>query len=167
MKIFSNTGSFARRVGKAALSRLGTCWRSRVRTTALVLVIVLFANYVGQDAAARPKPAVLVSNSKATGVIAGMVGVVALVGVGTYFIIQSAHTVKGCVSDDPDHLLLHTDDGKTFILLGATTHIKADTRINVRGSRKKKIKGITDQPTFIVEKVNKVYGACPVNPVNR
>jgi hypothetical protein len=165
LKIFSNT-LFARRAGITALSRLGSCWRNRVRATALGLVCVLLANSLGEGAAPRPKPAATDFNGRGSAVAAAMVGTVALIGVGTYFIIQQAHTVKGCVSDDPDHLLLHTDDGKTYVLLGATTHINADTRIKVRGTRKKKIKGLTDQPTFIVEKVNKVYGACSVNPTN-
>lgn len=162
MKIFSNTGSFVRRTADAALSRLGACWTTRVRTTALILVAVLFANSVGQDPAAQEKP--IVSKSETTGIIAGVAGGVAVVGIGAYFIIQSAHTVTGCVTDDPDHLLLHTEDGKIYILLGATTHIKADTRIKVRGTRKKKISGLTDQPTFVVEKMNKVYGSCSVAP---
>jgi hypothetical protein len=165
LNIFSNPASFAKRAALATLSRAGGCWwRTCVRTTALLLTAVLFANSVGQDGAAQARPRVLISNSKATGAIAGGVAVVALIGVGVYFVIQSAHTVKGCVTDDPDHLLLHTGDGKTYILLGATTHIKADTRIKVRGTRKKKINGITDQPSFVVEKLDKVYGSCAVAP---
>ncbi len=166
MKIFSNTVSIARRAAIAALSRLELCWRNRVRITAMVLVCVLLANAVGQGTEVKPRPKVLVSKSEATGIVAGVVGVVAVVGVGAYLVIQSAHTVKGCVTDDPDHLLLHLGNGKTYVLLGATTNIKADTRIKVRGTRKKRIRGITDQPTFLVEKLNKVYGPCSVSPAN-
>lgn len=163
MTRFSNTVSFARRTARAALSRLGACWRSRVRITALALAFVLLADSLGQDSAAQQRPTV--TNSQAALAIGAVAGTVAVVGIGTYFIIQHAHTMTGCVTDDPDHLLLHTEDGKTYVLLGATTNIKADTRIKVRGSRKKKIRGISDQPSFIVEKVNKVYGPCTVSPV--
>jgi hypothetical protein len=96
---------------------------------------------------------------------AGLVTGVALIGVGVYIIIQQAHTVNGCVSDDPNGLLLHTKDGKTYVLLGATTNIQANTRIKVRGTKRKKINGVTDQPSFVVEKLNKVYGSCSVSPV--
>jgi hypothetical protein len=98
--------------------------------------------------------------------VAGVGGVAAGIGVGVYFAMQFAHTVKGCVSEDPNGLLLHTQNGKTYVLLGATSNIKADTTIKVRGTRRKKIPGLTDQPTFVVEKVNKVYGSCSVIPAN-
>jgi hypothetical protein len=165
---FFNTGSFARRAAIAAFSRLGACWRSRGRGTALILAAVLLAHSVGQDSAAqaKPRPDVLVTKSEGTLVVAGLVAPVAVIGVGVYFIIQHAHTVTGCVSDDPNQLLLHTKDGKTYILLGATTNIKADTRIKVRGTKKKKIAGVTDQPSFVVEKLNKVYGPCSVSALN-
>lgn len=173
MTIFSNTGSFARRAAVAAWSSLGACWRSRVRSTALILAVALFANSVNQDSAAQSRarltpsrPEVTVTKSQGALAIGGVAGTVAVVGIATYLIIQRAHTVKGCVTDDPDHLLLHTEDGRTYVLLGATTNIKADTVIKVRGSRKKKISGLTDQPTFIVEKVNKVYGPCSVPGAN-
>jgi hypothetical protein len=103
-------------------------------------------------------------NTKATLITAALVTTVAVIGVGVYVVIQHAHTVKGCVTDDPNHLLLHTDDGKTYVLLGATTNIKADTRIKVRGTRRKKIAGVTNEPSFVVEKLNKVYGSCSVSP---
>ena len=140
-----------------------------MRITALVLVTMLLANSVGLDSAAqttpRPRPQDdLGIKSKTTLATAGVIGVVAAIGVGVYVVIQQAHTVKGCVSEDPNGLLLHTKDGKTYVLLGATTNIKADTTIKVRGTRRKKIPGITDQPSFVVEKVNKVYGPCSVNP---
>ena len=161
MKKFSNTNSFARRAVIAALSRLGACWRSRVRITALVLVAVLFSTCVGQESRAQA-----VSKAKSTGIVAAVVAPPILIGVGVYFVIQSAHTVKGCVTDNPNGLLLHLGDGKVYILLGATTNIKADTRIKVRGTRKKKIIGLTDQPTFVVERLGKVYGSCSVSTPN-
>jgi hypothetical protein len=88
------------------------------------------------------------------------------IGLGVYFAVQQAHTVKGCVIDNPDGLSLQLENGKTYVLLGATTNIKADERIKVTGTRRKKIAGLTDQPTFVVEKLNKVYGSCSVAPVN-
>lgn len=168
MKNFLNPGSFVNSVAFAALSRLGACWRSRVRMTAIVLVVALFATSMGQDslAQARPEAALegLGPKAKTTLAVTGMVAVVSGIGVGVYAVLQHAHTVKGCVSDDPNELLLHTQDGKTYVLLGNTTKIKADTTIKVTGTRKKKIAGITDQPSFVVEKLDKEYGTCSVTP---
>jgi hypothetical protein len=49
------------------------------------------------------------------------------------------------------------------MLIGNTANIKADTMIKVRGTRRKRVPGLTDQPTFVVEKLGKTYGPCPSN----
>jgi hypothetical protein len=169
LKNFFNPGSFARSAAFAAFSRLGASWRSRVRITSLVLIAVLFASSLGQDSLAKTRPHAALEgvsvSGKATLAAAGLVAGVTLIGVGVYVMIQHAHTVNGCVSDDPNGLLLHTKDGKTYVLLGATTNIKPDTRIKVRGTKRKKIDGVTDRPSFVVEKLDKVYGSCSVSPV--
>lgn len=169
MKNFFNPGSFARSAAFAAFSRLRTPWRSRARITALVLVAALLTNAIGQQPVPKPRPAAALDGvglkAKATLATAAVVTAVALIGLGTYFIIQRAHTVTGCVTDDPNVLLLHTGDGKTYVLLGATTNIKANTKIKVRGTKRKMIPGVIDQPSFVVEKLNKTYGTCSVAPV--
>jgi hypothetical protein len=168
LKIFLNPGSFARNAAIAAFSRVRAPWRGRGRLTAVVLIVALFANSLGQAPTPRPRPEAVLDGvgieTKGTLVTAALVTTVALIGVGVYVIVQHAHTVKGCVTDDPNKLMLHTSDGKTYVLLGATTNIVADTRIKVRGSKRKKIDGVTDQPSFVVEKLDKVYGPCSVSP---
>ena len=168
MKNFFNPGSFARRAAIAAFSRLGVLWRSRARMTALLLIAALLTNAIGQETTPKPRPAAALEGvglkAKATLATAAVVGAVAVIGVGVYVAIQRAHTVTGCVTDDPNVLLLHTGDGKTYVLLGATTNIKADTKIRVRGTKRKTIPGVIDQPSFVVEKLNKTYGSCSVTP---
>jgi hypothetical protein len=135
----------------------------------LLLLAALFANSLGSDVAGQEDPRIsrggLGTKAAVTLGVAALGGIASGIGVGVYFAVQRAHTVKGCVIDNPDGLLLQTQDGKTYVLLGATTNIKADERIKVTGTRKKKIKGLTDQPTFVVEKLDKVYGTCSVAPV--
>jgi hypothetical protein len=135
---------------------------------ALVLVAALAANSLGGDVAAQERPRAVLeglgTNAQATVIIVTLVATVTGIGAGIYFAVQQAHSVKGCVIDNPDGLMLQTKDGKTYVLLGATTNIKANERIKVIGTRKKKIPGLTDQPTFVVEKLSKVYGACSVSP---
>jgi len=167
---FFNSSPSARSVAAATLLRLGACWRSRVRVIAMVLVAALSANCVGQESATPRRPDAVLDGvglgAKTTLATAAVIATVAVIGLGVYASIQHAHTVKGCVSDTPDGLLLKTDDGKTFVLLGNTTKIKGDTKIKVRGTRRKKIPGVTDQPSFVVEKLGKVYGPCSVSPSN-
>jgi hypothetical protein len=168
LKNFFNPGSFARGAAFAAFSRLGALWRSRARMTALVLVAALLANAMGQEPNPKPRPAAALDGvglkTKATLATAAVVTAAALIGVGVYVVIQHAHTVTGCVTDDPNVLLLHTGDGKTYVLLGATTKIKANTRIKVRGTKRKTIPGVIDEPSFVVEKLAKTYGTCSVTP---
>lgn len=168
MKNFFNSGSFARSAAFAAFSRLGASWRSRGRITALVLIAALLVNATGQQPAVKPRPAAALDGvgptAKATLATGALVTAVSLIGVGVYVVIQRAHTVEGCVTDDPNVLLLHTGDGKTYVLLGATTNIKANTRIRVRGTKRKMIPGVIDKPSFVVERLNKTYGSCFVPP---
>jgi len=169
LKNLFKTGAIARVLTLAGLSRPKASRKRPARFIALVLLAALFVNSLGSDVAGqeRPRPASSGLGTKAsvTLVYVALVGVVSGIGVGVYFAVQQAHTVKGCVIDNPDGLLLQTQDGKTYVLLGATTNIKGDERIKVTGTRRKKIKGLTDQPTFVVEKLNKVYGSCSVAPV--
>lgn len=171
LKKFTNSGQHLRHLRSIAfdaLTRLAASQRRRARIVAALLMCAMLTNTLSLDSSAAPRrEAPLDSssiNAKATGAVAGLTGAVAGIGVGVYFAVQHAHTVKGCVSDTPNGLLLQTDDGKIYVLLGATTDIQADQRIKVRGTKRKKIDGVTDQPSFVVEKLGKVYGSCTVTP---
>jgi hypothetical protein len=164
------TGAIQRVLTLAGLSRPKASRRILARWTALVLVVALLVNSLGSDVAGQERPRPAASGIGAKGAVTlavlALTGVASGIGVGVYFAVQRAHTVKGCVIDNPDGLLLQTQDGKTYVLLGATTNIKADERIKVTGTRRKKIAGLTDQPTFVVEKLDKVYGTCSASPLN-
>lgn len=167
MKRFTNSGSYLRSIAFDALSRLGASQKRCARMIASLLIAALFANSLCLDSSAetrRDSSGGASVNAKAAGAISGLAGVIVGVGVGVYIVVQHAHTVTGCVSDTPNGLLLQTQDGKIYVLLGATTDIQTDQRIKVRGTKRKKIDGVTDQPSFVVEKLDKVYGSCMVAP---
>ena len=168
LKKFTNSGRYLRSIAFDALSRLGASQPRRARVVTALLIAALLANSLCLNSAAEVRRDAAFDgasvNAKATGAIAGLAGTAVGIGVGVYFIVQHAHTVKGCVSDTPNGLLLQTDDGKIYVLLGATTNIQTDQRIKVRGTKRKKIDGVTDQPSFVVEKLDKVYGSCTVAP---
>jgi hypothetical protein len=106
------------------------------------------------------------TTAKTTLVVAALIAAAAAIGVGVYFAIRQGHTVKGCVAAGSDGLVLQTEGGQSFALLGASTGIKAGDRIKVTGSRKKKVNGVTDRQSFVVDKLDKDYGACAVSPVH-
>jgi hypothetical protein len=119
-------------------------------------------------AQARPHAAFdgLGLGSKAALVIAALTTAVALIGVGVYFAIRQGHTVRGCVAEGANGLELQMEDSRTYQLLGATTSIKAGERVKVTGTRKKRVNGVTDKQSFVVDKLDRDYGACPVSPAH-
>ena len=102
--------------------------------------------------------------TKSSLIIAALVTAVALIGLGVYFASRHGHSVHGCVEHSPDGLELHTDDGRSFLLLGDTTGIQAGDRVKVRGSRHEKLDGVSERPSFVVETLDKDYGSCTVTP---
>jgi hypothetical protein len=74
--------------------------------------------------------------------------------------------VTGCAAGGGNGLDLLTEDGRSFVLLGATTGIKAGQRVKVTGARKKRVNGVTDKQSFVVDKLDKDYGACTVSPAH-
>ena len=104
------------------------------------------------------------TTTKSSLIIAALVTAVALIGLGVYFASRHGHSVHGCVEHSPDGLELHTDDGRSFLLLGDTTGIQAGDRVKVRGSRHEKLDGVSERPSFVVETLDKDYGSCTVTP---
>ena len=135
-----------------------------------IAALLICAFLVSAPAHAKARPEAVLTQlgpgSKTTLIVAALVAVVAAIGVGVYFSIHQAHTVKGCVSSNGNALELTTGDGKNFALLGATSRVQAGDRIKVTGSRKKRVSGVNDKPSFIVDKLDKDYGSCPRAPVH-
>jgi Na+-transporting NADH:ubiquinone oxidoreductase subunit NqrD len=138
-----------------------TQWLSRC-IAALLICAFLIPTHA--EAKARPHAAFdgLGTGAKTTLIVATLVTAVALIGVGVYFAIRQGHTLKGCAANGPNGMELQLKDGRRFALLGATTGIGAGDRVKVTGSRKKKVSGVSDGPSFVVDQLDKGYGACAV-----
>jgi hypothetical protein len=138
------------------------CGPSRLIATLVICGLLIPINASAQ---ARHHAAFegLGSGAKTTLIVAVLVTAVALIGVGVYFAVRQGHTVKGCVADGANGLDLQTESGQSFVLLGATTGLKAGERVKVTGARKKRVNGVTDKQSFIVDKLDKDYGACAVS----
>lgn len=100
------------------------------------------------------------------GAIAGLAGVV----IATVVLVEvhnSHHTVKGCVTAGPNCLeVCNESNMQTYALVGVTANTTVGDRVKLHGSKEKRAKDGTGDPTFVVEKMNRDYGRCelPVTP---
>ena len=133
----------------------------RIIAAFVVCALLSFATEAG-NAQPRRQAALtgLGPNSKTTLIVAVLVTTVGLIGVGVYLGIRQGHTAKGCVANGPNGLELQMQDNKTYLLLGNAIDIKPGQRVKLTGSKKKKLAGLSEMPSFVVEKLNKDYGAC-------
>jgi hypothetical protein len=97
------------------------------------------------------------------GVIAGVAGVV----IGTIAVVEvhkENHTIKGCVTASPSGLQLRDQhNSQTYTLLGATASTKVGDIVQLRGTKEKTAKGSTADPSFVVERLYRSYGPCPLD----
>jgi hypothetical protein len=98
-------------------------------------------------------------------VIGAAVGVVAIVVVGTVVLVEvhnSHHTIKGCVTSGPSGLQVQdADNTHIYNVTGVTTGVKVGDVVRLHGDKQKKVKGDPGQG-FVIQKINKDYGACKV-----
>jgi len=136
-----------------------------LRCIATLLIIALVTPLDGM-AQTRPHATLdgIGGEAKTTLIVAALVATVAVIGVGVYFAVRQAHTVKGCVAQGSNGMELERENGQSFVLLGATRGIRAGERVKVTGSRRKKVAGVSDRPSFIVDKLDRDFGACTPAP---
>jgi hypothetical protein len=68
--------------------------------------------------------------------------------------------LKGCVVDGSKGMELQTESGESFALFGETAGVKAGERVKISGSRQKAVKGVSARQSFVVERLDKDFGAC-------
>ena len=97
------------------------------------------------------------------GTVAGVAAVIAGVGVGiglgVYFAVRQNHSLTGCAVAGANGLeLQNRGDQQTYALIGQVADIKPGDRVRVSGKKEKKKASAPQQ--FLVEKLNKDFGAC-------
>ena len=96
--------------------------------------------------------------------VAAIVAVLVGTTVGITFAVQNSHhTLQGCVFSDANGLKLRTGDAQVYTLEGETATIKVGDRFKFHGSKLKKTKDSTGDHVFVVERLKRDYGPCPVN----
>jgi hypothetical protein len=135
------------------------CILATVTVLALLLASVENGGAQVKSHAALDRPG---SNAKSDLLIAGFLTAVALVGVGVYFAMRHQHNLKGCVVDGSKGMELQTESGEGFALFGQTAGVKAGERVKISGSRQKAVKGVSARQSFVVQRLDKDFGACTV-----
>jgi len=127
----------------------------------IALSIFLFCGQTAPQQCADNQPPPNHTGAEVAG-IAILTGVV----VGTIVLVHvhnSHHRVQGCVTATPDGIrVLNEGDQKTYMLKGVTSDLKVGDRVKVHGDRVKQNKGDTGDQVFVVEKLNKDFGACKI-----
>ena len=124
----------------------------------------LLSGATGTQSCAPPQSVGSIGPSKGE-IIGASVGVVAVVVVGTVALVEvhnSHHTIKGCVFSGPSGLQVQDmNNTHTYNVSGVTTGVKVGDVVRLHGDKQKKIKGDPGQG-FVIQKINKDYGACQV-----
>ena len=130
---------------------------SRASRRQRIIAFAVFAALVCSGATSCTRTQVGLSAAAIAAILVGTT-----VGV-TYAVKNSHHTLQGCVFSDANGLKLRTSDAKVYTLEGEAATIKVGDRVKFHGSKLKKTKDSTGDQVFVVEKLSKDYGPCPVN----
>ena len=125
---------------------------------ALIAVCALLLSTTG-----TAKAQIGVTRTPASWIGVGIVAIGAGIGICIYYAAHHAHTLIGCALSGPNGLELQScGDPQTYALIGEVADIKPGDRVSVFGKKEKKKVGASRQ--FLVEKLNKDYGACMAHP---
>jgi hypothetical protein len=122
-------------------------------------VCALLVTIAAKPAAANSIP----TNTDVVWIGVGVAAIGAGIGFGIYFAVHHGHSLTGCAISTANGVQLQNEgDQLSYALVGEVAGIKSGERIRVSGKPEKKSAGPDRQ--FIVEKLNKDYGACRVLP---
>jgi hypothetical protein len=131
---------------------------SRASCRHRITAVAVFVALVCSGATSCTRTQVALSSAAIAAVVVGTT-----VGV-TYAVKHHHHTLQGCVFSDASGLKLRTSDAKVYTLKGDAASIKVGDSVKFHGSKVKKAKGdSTGDQVFVVQKLSKDYGPCPVN----
>jgi hypothetical protein len=136
--------------------RLRLTGHHRIFAKAVVCALLLVA-------ATRPATASIPTRSDVAWIGVGIAAIGAGIGIGIYYAVHHSHSLTGCAVSGASGLELQSPgDQQTYALVGEIAGIKSGERIRVSGKKEKKSAGGAQQ--FIVEKLNRDYGSCAVQP---
>lgn len=140
--------------------------RTNRKFSAVVALCALLAPADSSILAQRPRPrpqsiAYGASNGEVAGIIAGIAGAGALIGILAYVAVKHNHSVTGCARSGPDGMTLTSEpDKQSYTLIGDVANIKSGDRVRVSGKKGRDKSSATRK--FLVEKVSRDFGPCEV-----
>ncbi len=137
---------------------------SKVRNTLALFVIV--ALMVSATRQARAQILITNDTGKLVGITVGLAAIGVGIGIGVYVAVHHNPTLSGCTSSGAaGPLLRNHGDQQPYAIVGEVSDIKLGERVRVSG---KKSKQKADGPRqFLVEKLDKDLGPCPVEHAER
>jgi hypothetical protein len=104
--------------------------------------------------------------AKIVGITVGLAGVGAVIGIGVYAAAHRNHRLTGCALAGTGGLELWSPgEQQTYALIGELSAVKPGERVRVSGKKSKQNQGTKRQ--FLVEKLEKDFGACGVEHAER
>ena len=128
-----------------------------------VWVLLLFTALTARSQVIAESPCIGVCKNEVVGILAGIAGGSAAIGIGVYFAFHHGHSITGCTVAGANGIQLQSQgDQQIYALVGDIAGITSGERIRISGKREKKSAGVSRQ--FLVEKLDKTYGSCTVAP---
>jgi hypothetical protein len=126
----------------------------------------MFALTISATRPARAQVLITHDTTKLVGITVGLAAIGAGIGIGVYVAVHHNHTLTGCASTGAGGLVLQNyGDQQTYAIVGEVSAIKPGERVRVSG-KKSKLKNEASRQ-FLVEKLDKDFGACQVEHAER
>ncbi len=115
---------------------------------------------------ARAQVVVTRDGAKIAGIAVGLAAIGAGIGIGMYAAVHHNQRLTGCAASGANGLeLWNPGDRQNYALVGEVSGIKPGERVRVSGKMPNGNEGVRRQ--FLVEKVEKDFGACAVEHAER
>lgn len=124
-----------------------------------VWVLLLFTALTARSQVIAESPCIGVCKNEVVGILAGIAGGSAAIGIGVYFAFHHGHSITGCTVAGANGIQLQSQgDQQTYALIGVVAAVKPSDRIRVSGKKEKQ--KTSDPQQFLVERLTRDYGPC-------
>jgi len=137
---------------------------AKVRITFAFFMVCVLSLLTRRPAGAQ----VFVTNdtAKLVGITVGLAAVGAVIGIGVYAGVHRNYRLTGCALAGTGGLELWSPgEQRTYAVIGEVSGVKPGERVRLSGKKSKQNEGMKRQ--FLVEKLEKDFGACGVEHAER
>lgn len=124
-----------------------------------VWALLLITALTARSQVVAESPCIGVCKNEVVGILAGIAGGSAAIGIGVYIAFHHGRSIAGCTVAGANGLQLQSKGNQqTYALIGAVAAVKPGDRIRVSGKKEKQKTG--DPQQFLVERLTRDYGPC-------